>query len=106
MAMAAASTTAIMAMISNMAGSVSLNGQRGRSAPERYQCAHVRVAQPEPAPYYQPKIEPVQRVGKERTGDPPMRCHRGAEIAGQQDRAENRGGRDRVENGAHDGDDA
>src|SRR5674476_966592 len=105
-AIATASMPAMMAMVSNMAGSVSVKCQRGKSTPERYQAAQAPVAQPQPAPHHQPEIEPEQRMGEQRAANPYMRGHGAAEIAGQQDCTENRGRRDRIENSAGHGDDA
>src|SRR5882762_11894919 len=87
-AMAIASTTAMMAMISNMANSLFVNCQGGKSTPPGYQVAQTPVTEPQPAPHHQAQIEPEQCVGEQRAADPHMRCHRAAEIAGQQDRAQ------------------
>src|SRR5229473_7180300 len=105
-AMAIASTTAMMAMISNMANSLFVNCQGGKSTPPGYQVAQGPVAEPQPAPHHQAQIEPEQRVGEQRAADPHMRRHRAAEVASQQDRAQDRGRRDRIEDGAGDGNDA
>jgi hypothetical protein len=65
----------------------------------------VPVAQPQSAPHHQPKIKSEQEVREQWAADPQVRRHRTAEIAGEQDRAEDRGRRDGIEHRAHDGDD-
>src|SRR4051812_28017735 len=100
-AIAIARTTAMMTMASNMAGSVSLNGKSGKSAAEGYQRAQVPVAQPQPAPHHQAEIEPEQSVAEQRAADPKVRRDCASEIAGQQDRAQDRGRRHSIEHGAH-----
>src|SRR5450631_2163359 len=99
-ATATASTTAMMAMISSMVGSVSMKCRREISTAEGDQALQVPVAQPEPTPQHQAEIEPEQRMGEQRTADPQVRGHRAAEIAGQQDRTQDRGRRDCVEHSA------
>src|SRR5712671_1807185 len=112
-AMTIASTTAMMAMISNIGRSVitfqrffSILPARGEGADtatstsQGHHPAQAPVAQPQPAPHHQAEIKPEQDVAEQRAADPQMRCHRAAEITGQEDRAKNGGRRDRVENGA------
>src|SRR5260370_1493490 len=96
-AMAIASTTAMMAMISNMANSLFVNCQRGKSTPPGYQVAQTPIAEPQPAPHHQAQIEPEHRVGEQRAADPHMRRHRAAEIGSQHDLASDRGAPDLVD---------
>src|SRR5436190_21710843 len=96
MTIAITSMTAMMATIVSMTGSVNLNAWRGKSAAEGYQRAQAAVTQPEPAPHHQTEIEAEQREREQRTVDPQMGCDRAAEIAGEQDRTQDRGRRHRI----------
>src|SRR6185436_12872334 len=104
-AMAIASMTATVTM-SNMSGSCVKYLVEIKLAAERDQGLQIPVAQPQPAPYHQAEIKPEQRVREQGAADPHMRGHGAAEIAGEQDRAEDRGRRNRIEHGADDGDEA
>ena len=78
----------------------------GRQRRNGIKAAQIAVAQPQPSPYHQAEIKSEQRVREQGTADPHMRGHRATEIAGEQDGAEDRGRRDRIEHGADDGDEA
>src|SRR5690349_11632726 len=123
-AIASASTMAMMIKTSDMAGSVWFGELFGhdlfrkpvstfrdhavaaKSAAERQQRAQEAVAQPQPGPQHQAEIEPEQRVREQRAIDPDVRCDGATEIAGEQDRTEDRRRRHRIEQGADDGDEA
>src|SRR2546430_129393 len=53
----------------------------------------MAVAQPQPAPHHHAEVKPEQRVREQRAVDPHMGCDRPAEIAGEQERTEDRGRR-------------
>src|ERR1700733_10000857 len=99
--MAIARTTAMMAMISSMERSPF---QSDELACERQQRAQALIAQPQAAPHHHAEIETEQNVGEQRASDSHMRSHRAAEIAGHQDRSDERGRRESVKRRAHQAD--
>src|SRR5688572_31233640 len=76
------------------------------SAAEGNEGAQARLAQIEPAPDQQAEIDSEQGVAEQRAVDAQVRGDRAAHIAGQQDGAEHRGLRDRIEHDADQGQDA
>ena len=74
--------------------------------PQRNERAQPFVAQVKPAPKQHREIDRKQDVAEERTSHAHMRGNGAAEIAGQQNRAENGRARNHVENGAGEKDDA